>query len=393
MATLNYDCPACGGPLKFNPDKQKFSCEYCLSDFDTKEIQQLYAAQEQKKEQEEIDEQKAQANPSADGEAVIYTCPTCGAEVMTSATTAATHCFYCNNPVVLGGRLSGENTPDKVLPFVLTKEKAIGKFLEMCKKRHFLPNGFASKERFEKFSGVYFPYWYVDQQKEAEMVATAKKRRGWRSGNTEYTETSIYSVGRRGSLVIKNVSESALGSDNDNMMKESQKEHMDVKDIKTQADKAKFDALKKQQTKQLNEMLSGVHPFDVSKMQPFAMSYLSGFTAEKRDLTKEDVRPAIDSRMHDYAQQLLKDTIKGYDSVSVDSFDEKTELESWSYALLPVWVTTYKFKDEIMPFAINGQSGKTYGRLPLNPAKLAVFSMIVAAAAFGLSLLGGMLLL
>ena len=77
----------------------------------------------------------------------------------------------------------------------------------------------------------------------------------------------------------------------------------------------------------------------------------------------------------------------------VDSFDEKTELESWSYALLPVWVTTYKFKDEIMPFAINGQSGKTYGRLPLNPAKLAVFSMIVAAAAFGLSLLGGMLLL
>lgn len=393
MATLNYDCPACGGPLKFNPDKQKFSCEYCLSDFTPEEIQKLYAAQEQKTDQEEIDEQQAQAQPSADGEAVIYTCPTCGAEVMTSATTAATHCFYCNNPVVLGGRLSGDFTPDKVLPFVLTKDKAIEQFLAMCKKRHFLPSGFASKERFEKFSGVYFPYWYVDQQKEAELVATAKKRRVWRSGNTEFTETSIYNVGRRGNLIIKNVSECALGSDNDDMLKESQKEHMDIKNVKTEADKAKYNALKKQQTKQLTDMLKGVHPFDVSKMQPFAMSYLSGFTAEKRDLTKENVKPAIDSRMHEYAQELLKNTINGYDSISVDSFNEKTDLESWIYALLPVWVTTYHFKDEILPFAINGQSGKTYGRLPLNPVKLAIASLLVAAAAFGLSLLGGLLIL
>ena len=215
MATLNYDCPACGGPLKFNPDKQKFTCEYCLSEFDPKTVQEMYAQQEKKVDSEEIEEQEAQAHSSEDGEAVIYTCPTCGAEVMTSATTAATHCFYCHNPIVLGGRLSGEYTPDKVLPFVLTKEKAIDKFLAMCKKRHFLPAGFASKERFEKFSGVYFPYWYVDQQKQAALTATCKKVRRWRSGNTEYTETSIYNVSRAGDLIIRNVAESALGNDDD----------------------------------------------------------------------------------------------------------------------------------------------------------------------------------
>ena len=48
MATLNYDCPACGGPLKFNPDKQKFTCEYCLSEFDPKTVQEMYAQQEKK---------------------------------------------------------------------------------------------------------------------------------------------------------------------------------------------------------------------------------------------------------------------------------------------------------------------------------------------------------
>ena len=393
MATLNYDCPACGGPLKFNPDKQKFTCEYCLSEFDPKTVQEMYAQQEKKVDSEEIEEQEAQAHSSEDGEAVIYTCPTCGAEVMTSATTAATHCFYCHNPIVLGGRLSGEYTPDKVLPFVLTKEKAIDKFLAMCKKRHFLPAGFASKERFEKFSGVYFPYWYVDQQKQAALTATCKKVRRWRSGNTEYTETSIYNVSRAGDLIIRNVAESALGNDDDGMLKEAQKEQMDSKNIKTEADRQKFNALKNMQAKQLGDMLNGVHPFDVTKMQPFAMSYLSGFTAEKRDLGKDDVREKIDERMHQYAEQLLKDTITGYDNVSVDTFNEQTDLEAWSYGLLPVWITTYNFKDEILPFAINGQTGKTYGRLPLNPGKLAIFSAIVAAAAFGLSLLGGMLFL
>ncbi|HCA04745.1 MAG TPA: ATP-binding protein [Ruminococcaceae bacterium] len=393
MATLNYDCPACGGPLKFNPDKQKFTCEFCLSEFDPKTVQEMYAQQEQKVDSEEIEEKEAQANPSEDGEAVIYTCPTCGAEVMTSATTAATHCFYCNNPIVLGGRLSGEYTPDKVLPFELTKEKAIEKFMAMCKKRHFLPKGFASKERFEKFSGVYFPYWYVDQQKNAQLSATCKKIRTWRSGNTEYTETSIYNVERAGELIIKNVAESALGNDDDGMLNEVQKEKIDAKNIKSEADRQRFNALKKQQAKQLGDMLNGVHPYDMSKMQPFAMSYLSGFTAEKRDLDKDDVSEKINDRTHQYAQQLLRNTIIGYDTIEVNSFNDKTELEAWSYGLLPVWITTYSFKDEILPFAINGQTGKTYGKLPLNPAKLAAFSALIAVIAFVLAMLGGMLFL
>lgn len=392
MATLNYICPNCGGPLQFNPDKQKFSCEYCLSDFDPDVIQKMYSKDEQKTDSEEKREKEAKENPQ-DGEAVIYTCPSCGAEVITSDQTAATHCFYCNNPVVLGGRLSGEFAPDKVIPFELTKDKAVEKFLAMCKKRHFLPKGFASKERFDKFSGVYFPYWYSDQQRQAAMQATAKKVRTWRTGNTEFTETSIYHVFRAGDVEIDNVAECALSSDSDNMLKDSQKETMDEKDVKTSADKLKYDSLKRKQNQQLKEMLNGVHPFDAGKMQPFAMSYLSGFSAEKRDLDKKDVEASINERMEQYAKQLLEDTVTGYSSVSVDSFDSETTLENWSYALLPVWVTTYKFNNEILPFAINGQTGKTYGKLPLNPGKLAAFSLLISIIVFVLGLLGGMLFL
>ena len=124
MATVNYTCPNCAAPLKFNPDKQMFSCEYCMSDFTEKYVQDFFAKKEQKensaekqekKEQEKAKEnaaKQAQSNDSAQAEnkteeeAVIYNCPSCGAQVVTTASTAATTCFYCQNPVVLGGKLS-----------------------------------------------------------------------------------------------------------------------------------------------------------------------------------------------------------------------------------------------------------------------------------------------
>lgn len=356
MATVNYKCPNCGGPLKFNPDKQMFSCEYCMSDFEEKKIQDLYAEREAKESQAEKAEEKAKQTPTTeDDEAVVYTCPSCGAEVVTTASTAATNCFYCQNPVVLGGRLSGEFKPDRVVPFALTKEKAIEKFLEMCGKKWFLPKGFASKKQIEKLTGVYFPYWYIDSQRYARVDATGEKIRTWRSGNKRYTETSVFQLLRGGDLIIKNVFERALKSES-------------------------------------REMLQGVHPFDLSQARDFSMSYLSGFQAEKRDLERKDVEQAVEQRMQEYSKQLLKNTMNGYTAVQIQNYSDKKDLESWNYTLLPVWVVTYKYKGEVLPFAINGQTGKTYGSLPVSKGKLAILFAIVAVAVFVLGLLGGLLL-
>ena len=234
MATVNYTCPNCAAPLKFNPDKQMFSCEYCMSDFTEKYVQDFFAKKEQKensaekqekKEQEKAKEnaaKQAQSNDSAQAEnkteeeAVIYNCPSCGAQVVTTASTAATTCFYCQNPVVLGGRLSGEFKPDRVIPFKLSKQKAIDKFLEMCKRKWFLPKNFVSEKHFDKLTGVYFPYWYVDEQRSAQMVAKGEKVRSWTVGDDRYTETKVFELHRAGNLIVNNVFERALkGQDRD----------------------------------------------------------------------------------------------------------------------------------------------------------------------------------
>ena len=51
MATVNYTCPNCAAPLKFNPDKQMFSCEYCMSDFTEKYVQDFFCQEGAKREQ------------------------------------------------------------------------------------------------------------------------------------------------------------------------------------------------------------------------------------------------------------------------------------------------------------------------------------------------------
>lgn len=317
MATVNYTCPNCAAPLKFNPDKQMFSCEYCMSDFTEKYVQDFFAKKEQKensaekqekKEQEKAKEnaaKQAQSNDSAQAEnkteeeAVIYNCPSCGAQVVTTASTAATTCFYCQNPVVLGGRLSGEFKPDRVIPFKLSKQKAIDKFLEMCKRKWFLPKNFVSEKHFDKLTGVYFPYWYVDEQRSAQMVAKGEKVRSWTVGDDRYTETKVFELHRAGNLIVNNVFERALkGQDRD--------------------------------------MLQCVHPYDLGEAHPFAMSYLSGFQAEKRDIEQNEVAQAVQTRINGYCQQLMKDTASGYSAVQIQNYNDKIDLENWNYTLLPV---------------------------------------------------------
>ena len=42
VQTINYQCPACTGPLQFSPETGKPECEYCGSVYELAEIEALY---------------------------------------------------------------------------------------------------------------------------------------------------------------------------------------------------------------------------------------------------------------------------------------------------------------------------------------------------------------
>lgn len=352
MAVVSYKCPNCGGELIFNPNTQKHKCEYCFSDFSQEELEQL-KPEESKEETIENYEEEAETEGK---EAVYYSCPSCGAEIVTDETTAATFCYYCHNPVVLSGRVSGEFLPDKIIPFSIDKKKATEKFLEYVHSKKFVPRAFFNKQQIEKISGVYFPYWMVDMDLEGSMQAEGRNTRVWRSGDTEYTETKVYRVEREGDIHLEDITKNALKKSN-------------------------------------SRLAEGVLPYDVSKVQKFHMGFLSGFMAEKRDIEREELSAAVKQEADEYAEQILRGTAKGYSSVSVKNCHMNQKQENWDYIMLPVWTVTYKGRNgKMYYYSMNGQDGKVYGELPIDYKKVWTLGGIMSTAVLVLGLIGGYLL-
>ena len=332
MDITQFKCPNCGGPLTYDPKTGKIICDYCRSKFFSEELEGKANASAD----------NSNAKSEEDG-AVIYNCPSCGAQIVTDSTTAATFCYYCHNPVVMSGRMSGAYKPDYVIPFEIDKEKATKIFEDWIGKKKYVPDSFYSKEQVETMTGVYFPYLMYTCNIAGDIDAIGTKVTVSVRGGYQYTDTGKYEVRREGNMEIKRVFRNAL--------------------------------------KKANKVLAdGVLPFDIEKMKPFSMSYLSGFFAENRDINQEDIEGEVRQEVRDYAVDRLKDSVLEYQDVQITADNTKLVNEKWEYALMPVWTLTYndKEKGKIYYFSVNGQSGKTIGELPIDNKKLVKTFLLIA---------------
>ena len=361
MSAISYKCPNCGGELIFNPNTQRYKCEYCFSDFSQEELDAANpdAVEEEKETVEKAAEKAAEGKSQADGEdfdAVAYTCPSCGAEIVTDGTTAATFCYYCHNPVVLKGRVTGEYRPDLVIPFRIDKKKAQQEFLDYVHKKKFIPKAFFSKDQIEKLSGVYFPAWLFDAEMEGNLTATGSKIRVWVSGDTEYTETKEYAVERGGTIRMDELNKNALKKAN-------------------------------------QKLVEGVWPYNLEEAKAFSMGYLSGFLAEKRDIEAGELEDQVKKEFSEYGEKILMESAEGYDSLVPRSNQCIVRKLTGKYALLPVWTVTYKGRDgKMYYYTMNGQSGNVVGELPIDNKKVALLFFGVMLPVLILGLIGGFFL-
>lgn len=355
METVTYKCPNCDAGLVFSPEKQSFVCEYCRSVFSEAELEKV--------EQGSTAADSPQAVPSgADTgdaftvHAALYTCANCGAEVVVDDTTAATQCFYCHNPVVLSGKLSGDYRPQSIVPFALEKDEVKKHFADFCRKKHFLRREFRTEAQAQELTGVYLPYWLINSRLAAKMDADGTKIRVWKVGDTEYTETKRYHIRREGYVEFQDFSAAAF-------------------------------------SKRTMELARGVLPFDMDKRKAFSMPYLSGFQAEKRSVERAELQSRVHEEMGREVGRLLDNSIHGYTTVRRDDLQTSVTQEDWNHTLLPVWLMTYQFREKLYYFAMNGQTGKICGSLPVSVPKLAALFFGVAVGIFALFLLiGGALL-
>ena len=360
-----FHCPNCYADLKFSPGQQNFTCEYCRSSFNEAEVleyQRKYMEQEQAFHQNEgkmppeqtINDAERREREKFNEETKLYSCPSCGAEIMCDNNTAAMFCYYCHNPVILKGRVDGMYKPSMVLPFAFDKKAAVDKYLGWAKKKWFIPKDLVSSVQLEKLTGLYVPFWVARSSTTSRMEAVGENIRSWTSGSYRYTETTSYRVVREATINYDGVPADG-----------SQK----IEDL----------------------LMEAIEPFDYSKARPFNMAYLSGFYADKYDVDKEQVLPRIQQRMYQNNAKVL-DATTNYTRLKRRQEFDRTDSLNWDYMLLPVWFMTFNYKGKLWEYAVNGQSGKVSGELPISKSKLLTLCLIIASVIAALIFFGGYLL-
>ena len=347
--TVTYKCPNCDAGLVFDAESGSFSCDFCLSHFTEQELIETEAHKRA--------ERAAMEDEEFASEMHEYHCPSCGAEVVADKDTVAQFCYYCHNPVVHAGRLSGQLQPHKVIPFRISQWEAEEMFLAWCKKKWFLPRDFKSRAHAAQIKGVYYPFWVTDADASGSTEFKATRVHTWRSGDYQYTNTKVYKLERAGEIHFEDIVTCALSD----------------------ADK---------------QMLEGVLPYPSEELTDFSMPFLSGFLAKKRDIERDSLSEEVRGRMHDYTAALLRSTVReAYSTVTPEETAVNIKESHWEYALLPIWILTYPHKDgKVYTFAINASTGKIYGELPVSQLKLAALMAAVAVPATAvLSLIGGAL--
>lgn len=354
--SMEYKCPCCGGIIEFDSGLQQMKCPYCETTFDPEALAAMDEALGSQKPDELFthtpDSEWAQGETDAMG---VYTCRTCGGEIIADDTTGATHCPYCGNPVVLTGRFSGDLKPDYVIPFKLDKERAKAELKKFMSGKKLLPKLFSTDSHLDEIKGVYVPFWLFDADAQARINYHGTRSRSWRTGNTEYTETQHFHIARAGRMGFARIPVDGA-------------------------------------SKVPDDMMESIEPFDYSAAIPFKTAYLSGYMADRYDVTAEDSLERVNARVTKSVQDMFRSTVSGYVTVTQESASVQLSNRTAKYAMLPVWLLTTSYQGKQYQFAMNGQTGKFVGTMPVGKKEYWTWQMIYTAI-FGAAAWAIMLLL
>jgi len=373
----NYQCPGCTGPLHFVGATGKLECDYCGASYDVAEIEALYAEKEEKAaaaqqvaEEKAAEKKEASAADGGDWDTSgfsedwgeegahmkAYSCPSCGAELICDESTAATSCPYCGNPTVVPGQFSGELRPDFILPFKLGREDAIKALKEHYKGKVFLPKTFTNENHVQEIRGIYVPFWMFDGEAAGDARYEATRSHSYVSGDYEITKTEHFDVYRAGSVTFEKVPVDASSKMPD--------DHMD-----------------------------SIEPYDYDELKGFSTAYLPGFLADKYDVSVEESRERADQRCEGTLDAALRGSVTGYDTCIRLTGSTNLTRGKVHYALMPVWMLNTKWQGKDFLFAMNGQTGKLVGDLPVSWGKFWGMFAGIAALLSILGSIGAMLLM
>lgn len=307
-------CPSCGGKLVFDPVGQVLKCGFCGNTYTPEKLELLNLLPD-------ID--KGAADEKEDDKCAIV-CDNCGAELITDKNTSATCCSFCGSPAIITKRLTKQFRPDYIIPFKITKEEAKEKFIEFAKGKKYVPRDYFNKSNLNNIQGIYVPFWIMSSRCKVSARGDGLKQR------TVYKD-----------------------------------KYQLMSDFDVKYNNVPFDG----SLEIADGLMEAIEPFDISQRVEFNSSYLQGFYAQKFNLTSDNLCDRILLRMQEYGRETAAMSFSGYDSIKFGACGVKPYDLEHTYALYPVWFLNYKYDNKNYMIAVNGQTGKTDGYLPVDKTK------------------------
>lgn len=335
-------CPACGGIMDFDPKSGGMLCPYCGSKY---EIEADVSEETEKTSATEIDFSSAEARGNCDWGAKKKTiiCKSCGAESIYDELELSNECPYCGSNQVMEEKDVDTLAPNGVCVFKVDKKSAGEKFKNWIKGKLFCPREAKEKAKPESFKGVYIPAWTFDTDTDSRYTAQYGKERRVRNSKGE-TRTVIdwYTTAGTYRKFI-----------DDNLQYATER-----------YDKA---------------ILSAILPFNTEDNLLYKPEYIAGFISERYSVGLDD---SWEMAQHDIKRILESGIASEVKSAHFTShvrnisFNTAYSNVKFKYLLLPIWISSFKYKGKIYNFMVNGQTGKVGGKTPISPIRVGIAVVI-----------------
>lgn len=339
-------CPNCGATVTFDPSLGKLHCEYCGYECELPKA-------ESENEICEMDFEAALNTESFEwgAQKKSVECKQCGAVTIYDALETAAVCPFCGSTSVMPAATDKSIVPGAVAPFAVDKKTASERFKKWLKKKWFAPRKAKKNARPNAFQGVYLPYWTYDTQTTSNFSARAGYDRKVKKKDGSYeTETDWRPV--------TGVYQEFI--DDETVMASKRQENSGVKDCE---------------------------PFDLSKLIPYTPQALAGFAAERYSIGLKEGWAMAQESIHSKIESQIKSHVRSKwhcDRVNHVRFSTIYSNITYKYVLVPAWISSFKFKDKVYQFAVNGQTGKVGGKTPVSALRVILAILIGIGAIVGL---------
>ncbi|RAJ06707.1 LSD1 subclass zinc finger protein [Chitinophaga skermanii] len=351
-------CDSCGAKLEFQPGTQKLRCGYCGTmneiesghDYDTTPAHTIST--------DFAEFVEAEYN-TAQGQKVssyVVSCKQCGATTTMLPNVASDSCPFCTSPLVVNQSDSKQITqPHVVLPFRISDRQAALFLFKWMKSRWFVPNKMLknadSLVDIRQLKGIYLPYWNFDSN-------TTTTYTGERGDYYYTTETYTTTVNGKQEIRTRQVRHTRWS-------RASGTVYLYFDKILVKAS-ASIDA----------KVERKLEPWRFEDMKAFDERYLSGFRTEVYKTKPEEGFETAKQRMDPGIQSAIRDDIGG-DEQRINDYRVTYEDPNIQYAVLPVWISSYKYNNKVYNIYINASTGEVIGQRPYSFWKIFFFILMI----------------